>query len=59
MKKLLAGLALSAVLAAGAVAVATPASAAGVYINLGGHHHGWHRGWHHHYWHHHYWHHHH
>jgi|GEM_PF-6832658 len=53
MKKLLAGLALSAVLAAGAVAVATPASAAGVYINLGGHHHGWHRGWHHHYWHHH------
>jgi opacity protein-like surface antigen len=59
MKKLLAGLALSAALIAGsAAAVSTPADAAGIYVNIGPHHH-WHhwRGyyWHNQYWHHRYW----
>jgi hypothetical protein len=52
MKKLLTGLALSAALVAGsAVAISTPANAAGIYVNVGGHHH-----WHRHYWHRHHWH---
>ena len=56
MKKLFAGLALSAALVAGsATAISTPADAAGIYVNIGPHHHHHHhwRGWyrHHHYWH--------
>jgi hypothetical protein len=54
MKKLLAGLALSAALVAGSAAsISTPANAAGIYVNVGGgHHHHW-RGyrWHNRYWH--------
>jgi hypothetical protein len=58
MKKILAGLALSAALVAGsATAISTPADAAGIYVNVGGghhwrHHHHW-RGY---YWHNRYWH---
>ena len=54
MKKFLAGLALSAALVAGsATAISTPADAAGIYVNVGGHHHHHWRGY---YWHNRYWH---
>jgi hypothetical protein len=57
MKKILAGLALSAALVTGSAAViSTPASATGIYIHVGPTHHHW-RGyyWHSRYWHNRYW----
>jgi hypothetical protein len=57
MKKFLTGLALSAALVAGsATAISTPADAAGIYVNIGPHHHWHHHHWRGYYWHRHYWH---
>jgi Spy/CpxP family protein refolding chaperone len=59
MKKILAGLALSAALVMGTAVATAPAEAAGIYVSVGGgHHHHWrhHNHWRGYYWHNRYWH---